>query len=115
MITWIYPGYDGRSHLEDLEFTGGEDERVTPKPGQDLIFRQFAPNRFSDWHHPSRRQYLFIVGGRMEVSVDDGSSRKFQDGNVVLAEDMIGQGHVIKGVGGTYKYVSIGPPDLPSE
>ena len=113
MIVRIYTGDDGQSHFEDLPFPDGEDERVTTKPGEDLIFRQFQENRFSDWHHPARRQYLFIVGGRMEVSIGDGSSRQFQAGDVVLAEDMTGQGHVTKGIGGPYQYVSMGLPDLP--
>ena len=110
----IYTGDDGQSHFEDLVFPDREVERVTTKPGEYLIFRKFAESRFNDWHHPARRQYLFIVGGRMEVSVGDGLFRQLQAGDVVLAEDMTGQGHVTKGIGGPCQYVSVGLPDLPA-
>ncbi len=115
MIVRIYTGEDGRSHFQDLPFPEEGAERIATKPGEDLVFRNFEENRFSDWHHPARRQILFIVGGRMEVSVGDGSVRQFQAGDVVVAEDMTGQGHVTKGVDGPYRYVSMGLPDLPLE
>jgi hypothetical protein len=47
----------------------------------------------------------------MEVSVKDGSTRFFNPGDVLLAEDMTGQGHITKSVGGTYTSVSMGIPD----
>ena len=114
MIVRIYTGDDGQSHFEELGLPDGEVERVATKPGEDLVFRQFAENSFSDWHHPSRRQYLFVLEGWMEVSVGDGSSRQFQAGDVLLAEDMTGQGHVTKAIGGSYRSVSMGLPDLAS-
>ena len=112
MIVRIFTGDDGQSHFEDLELPAGEVERIATKPGEDLVFRQSAVNSFSDWHHPTRRQYLFVLAGRMEVSIGDGTSRRFQAGDVLLAEDMTGQGHVTKAIDGTYRSVSMGLPDL---
>ena len=112
MIVRIYTGDDGQSHFEDLGLPEGEAERIATKPGEDLVFRRFEQDSFSDWHHPARRQYLFVIEGRMEVSVGDGSSRQFQAGDVLLAEDMTGQGHVTKAIDGPYKSVSMGLPDL---
>jgi hypothetical protein len=48
----------------------------------------------------------------MEVSVQDGTTRVFSPGDVLLAEDMTGQGHLTKCVGGPYTSVSMGIPDL---
>ena len=114
MIVRIYTGDDRQSHMEDLELPEGEVERIATKPGEDLVFRVSPENSFSDWHHPTRRQYLFVLAGRMEISVGDGSSRQFQTDDVLLAEDMTGQGHVTKAIGGSYRSVSMGLPDLPA-
>ena len=111
MIVRIYTGDDGQSHLEDLDAPKEPVLRVATKPGEDLVFRTSVENSFSDWHNPSRRQYLFVIDGQMEVSVNDGTSRFFRPGDVLLAEDMTGQGHVTKSVGGAYTSVSMGLPD----
>ena len=111
MIVRIYTGDDGQSHFEDLDPPTESVQRIATKAGEDLVFRKSTENSFSDWHHPSRRQYLFVIDGRMEVSVGDGSTRQFQPGDVLLAEDMTGQGHVTKSIGGSYTSVSMGLPD----
>ena len=112
MMVRIYTGEDGQSHFEDLDLATGDVVRIPTKPGEDLVFRRSAENSFSDWHHPSRRQYLAVLEGRMEVTCGDGSSRQFQAGDVLLAEDMTGQGHQTGAVGGSYRSVSMGIPDL---
>tara|TARA_B100000029_G_scaffold446642_1_gene467926 strand:+ start:377 stop:712 length:336 start_codon:yes stop_codon:yes gene_type:complete len=111
MFVRIYTGDDGQSHLEQMELPAEGLHRVATKAGEDLVFRKSVENSFSDWHNPSRRQYLFIVDGRMEVSVADGTAMQFGPGDVLLAEDMTGQGHVTKSIGGTYTSVSMGIPD----
>ncbi|MDA0263861.1 MAG: hypothetical protein O3A93_06905 [Chloroflexi bacterium] len=111
MIVRIYTGDDGQSHMEDMEFPPEGVQRIATKAGEDLVFRRSAENSFSDWHNPSRRQYLFVIDGQMEVSVADGATRLFNPGDVLLAEDMTGQGHVTKAIGGTYASVSMGIPD----
>ena len=112
MIVRIYTGDDGQSHFEDLDVPTESVERIATKPGEDLVFRKSTEDSFSDWHHPSRRQYLFVLEGQMEVSVKDGTTLVFSPGDVLLAEDMTGQGHLTKSVGGPYTSVSMGIPDL---
>ena len=113
MIVRIYTGEDSESHFEDLpQLPPGEVDRIGTKSGEDLVFRHSQGDSFSDWHHPTRRQYLIVLSGSMEVSVGDGSSRQFQPGDVLLAEDMTGQGHQTRAVGGSYQSVSMGIPDL---
>ena len=111
MFVRIYTGDDGQSHMEDLNVLTGPVTRIATKPGEDLVFRKSVENSFSDYHNPTRRQYLFVIEGQMEVSVKDGSTRFFNPGDVLLAEDMTGQGHITKSVGGTYTSVSMGIPD----
>ena len=111
MIVRLFTGDDGQSHFEDMEAPTEEVHRVATKPGEDLVFRRSAENSFSDWHHPSRRQYLFVIEGSMEVTVGDGTTRQFHTGDVLLAEDLTGQGHVTKSLGGSYTSVTMGIPD----
>ena len=112
MLVRIYTGDDGQSHFEDSGLPESDVQRIATKPGEDLVFRRSAPDRSVEWHNPTRRQYLIVVSGQMEVSVADGSVRQFQAGDVLLAEDMTGQGHLTKAVGGPCTSVSMGIPDL---
>ena len=112
MLVRIYTGDDGQSHLEDLGMPSEDVLRVATKSGEDLVFRKSAENSFSDWHGPTRRQYLIVLEGQMEVICGDGTTRQFQPGDVLLAEDMTGQGHQTRAINGSYRSVSMGIPDL---
>jgi uncharacterized cupin superfamily protein len=112
MLVRIYTGSDEQSHFEDLEMPTQDVHRVTTKPGEDLVFRTTPGDRVAEWHNPTRRQYLIVIQGKMEVSVADGTTRQFQAGDVLLAEDMSGQGHLTKPVDGPYTSLSMGIPDL---
>jgi mannose-6-phosphate isomerase-like protein (cupin superfamily) len=114
MLVRIYTGDDGQSHFEDIGMPSDDVLRVATKPGEDLVFRRSAENGFSDWHHPTRRQYLIVLEGQMEVICGDGSTRQFQPGDVLLAEDMTGQGHQTRAINGSYRSLSMGIPDLAS-
>ena len=96
MLLRIYTGEDGQTHFEDMDFPAPDTERISIKQGDNLVFRRGEQGRFSDWHHPGRRQYLFLVQGRMEITIGDGSTREMTAGDVLLAEDMTGQGHQTK-------------------
>jgi len=116
MFVRIYTGDDGQSHLEEMAAPEEAIHRIPTKPGEDLVFRTSTVNSFSDWHNPSRRQYLFVLDGQMEVTVKDGTTMLFTTmlfnaGDALLAEDMTGQGHVTKAINGTYTSVSMGIPD----
>ena len=112
MLVRIYTGDDGQSHFEDVGMPGDDTQRIATKAGEDLVFRRSAENSFSDWHQPTRRQYLIVLEGQMEVICGDGSTRQFQPGDVLLAEDMTGQGHQTRAINGSYRSVSMGIPDL---
>ena len=111
MITRIYTGGDGQTHFEELDFPAPAVERVAIKQGDEMVFRRSEAGMATDWHHPSRRQYLFVLSGRMEVTIGDGSTRQFQAGDVLLAEDMTGQGHLTRSVDGPWQSVSVPLPD----
>jgi hypothetical protein len=41
----------------------------------------------------------FILAGQMEIGIDDGTTRRFGPGDVVLADDLTGQGHTTRSLG----------------
>ena len=100
MIVRIYTGQDGQTHFEDLPLTADESQNVALPAGASLTFRRFPADYFSDWHTAPRRQYIFILAGQMEIGIGDGSARRFGPGDVVLADDLTGQGHTTRSVGG---------------
>ena len=99
MIVRIYTGQDGQTHFEDLPMPAEEIHNVTLQAGANLMFRRFAADYSSDWHTAPRRQYIFILEGQMEIGIGDGTTRRFGPGDVVLADDLTGQGHTTRSVG----------------
>jgi quercetin dioxygenase-like cupin family protein len=99
MIVRIYTGQDGQTHFEDLPLPAEESHNVAVQAGANLVFRCFPADYSSDWHTAPRRQYIFILEGQMEIGIGDGSTRRFGPGDVVLADDLTGQGHTTRSVG----------------
>ena len=99
MFVRIYSGPDGKSHFEDIDVALGEVERSPMIPATGITFRSSAPGDFMDWHTAPRRQYVITLSGQVEVGLGDGTVRRFGAGDVLLAEDLTGQGHTTRVVG----------------
>jgi hypothetical protein len=96
-----YTGTDGQSHFEDLDLLPPEMERSFEQAASSITFTRSPNGRFSDWHNAPRRQYaVFLSGGQMEVVIGDGTTRRFGPRDAVLFEDLTGQGHTSRSVGG---------------
>jgi hypothetical protein len=102
--TRFYTGTDGKSHFEDVEIP-----MKTPAPGrlssEDIqakliVFRETSPNVAQNWHPESRRQFGITLDGEVEIALSDGTSRRFKPGDIFLAEDLTGEGHMLHIVGG---------------
>lgn len=97
----VYTGADGQSHFEDLDLLPPDLERSVAQPTANITFGRSPNESFSDWHVAPRRQYaIFMSGGQMEVGMGDGTVRRFGPGDAVLFEDLTGQGHTSRTVGG---------------
>ena len=61
------------------------------------------PDRFaafdSEPHPASESQWVVMLRGVIEVRVSDGTSRRFGPGDLVLATDTSGRGHITLTVG----------------
>lgn len=99
MIVRIYTGNDGHTHFEDLHVPAEEVQNVAIQAGTPIVFRRFPADYFSDWHTAPRRQYIFVMSGHMEIGIGDGTTRRFGPGDVVLADDLTGQGHTTRSMG----------------
>lgn len=96
-----YTGNDGQSHFEDLDPLPSDIEESVSLAAANIFFTRRPDGRFEDWHNAPRRQYvIFLSGGQMEVVVGDGTKRLFGAGDAVLFEDLTGQGHTSRSVGG---------------
>jgi len=79
------------------------------RPFHVLAFRVAPPGYVLDWHCAPRRQYSITLSGQAEIEVGDGTVVRVGPGDVLLAEDLTGRGHVTRGVGTTPRFYAIVP------
>ncbi|HEV8473154.1 MAG TPA: hypothetical protein VGR82_10300 [Methylomirabilota bacterium] len=115
-IIRIYTGSDGTSHFEDVEpklqALGDQSESAELLPGSGIVVRRFAPTRTNPWHHAPGRFAVFTLSGAVDIEIGDGTVRRFGPGDVLIAEDLTGQGHGTREVGPEPRvsiFVPLGP------
>ena len=113
----VYSGADGRSHIAELPLTmkpftdteGAHGETSPMHAAAGIAFRVAPPGYVLDWHCAPRRQYSISLSGTAEIEVGDGTVARVGPGDVVLAEDLTGQGHVTRVVGNEPRFYAIVP------
>jgi len=102
-IIRIYAGPDGKSHFQDIEPhwepLGDKSERAELIPGSGIVMRRFDPTRTNPWHHAPGRAAVFTLSGAVDIEIGDGTVRRLGPGDILIAEDRTGQGHVTREVG----------------
>ena len=101
-ITRMFTGSDGKSHFEDIDLPfeiSDVAQRTDNEESQGMQFVYQPPGFVIDMHPAPRRQYVITLQGQSEITMGDGSSRLFGPGDVVLADDLTGEGHITKVVG----------------
>ena len=110
-IVRIYTGKDGESHFEEIETAFekmGDTEAAAPQVATGVTFRRAPAGHVQDWHPAPRRQYVITLSGQAEIQIGDGTVRRFGPGDVMLADDLTGHGHITRVVGGAPRvYVAI--------
>ena len=56
---------------------------------------------FSDYHNAPRRQYVVNLSGTAEFECADGSKVQMEPGDILVAEDLEGHGHIARSLGDT--------------
>jgi hypothetical protein len=102
-ITRLYTGSDNQSHFDELEIQlesrgplGFFNEPIGVKA---FFFRKVPANYRYDWHNVVCREYVITLEGRAEIEVSSGEKRRFGKGDILLAEDISGQGHKTRVIG----------------
>ncbi len=98
-IARLYTGDDGQSHIEEMS-PELHPELANLQSADGIVFRTFEPGYFSDWHTAPRRQFVITLEGEVEIGLGDGTLHRFGPGHAMLAEDLTGQGHTTRAVGG---------------
>ncbi len=91
----------------DVEGSHGEGTAMQAASG--VVFRSFPPGYVLHWHCAPRRQYSITLSGAAEIEVGDGTKVQVGPGDIVLAEDLTGQGHVTRVVGTEPRLAAIIP------
>jgi hypothetical protein len=102
-IVRLYTGADNESHFEDIEVElnhGGSVKASELQSTHGIVFRRAPATYLSDYHPVSKRQYVITLSGQVEIETGDGTVRRFGPGDVMLAEDTTGRGHITRVVGG---------------
>ncbi len=102
----VYSGDDGESHFERVKLPLAVDAAAEEPLGLSTVFQggevRFigAPTAWDyTWHVAPRRQFVIVVRGAMEVEVAGGRVETFRPGDVLLADDTTGRGHITRSVG----------------
>ena len=96
-LVHLCSGPDGRSRFID------RDIEMTPSalgltsgtlPAESVFIRDTTGGpQSADFHPAPRRQLVFLLLGRVEYECGDGTKRELGVGDVLLADDLSGQGH----------------------
>jgi quercetin dioxygenase-like cupin family protein len=102
-IIRIYAGSDGKSHFAEivpkLEPRGDKSASAELIPGSGIVIRRFDPKRSNPWHHAPGRYAVFTLSGAVDIEIGDGTVRRLGTGDILIAEDLTGQGHGTREVG----------------
>ena len=107
-IVRIYTGADNHTHFQDVDPDTFATLAVSVGEGA-IRVNQGPATSFSDFHNAPRRQYVVVMSGAMEIEISDGSRRQLTPGDVLVAEDLTGKGHITRGVG-TEPRISLAVP-----
>ncbi len=102
-ITRIFTGADNQSHFEDLEIplTPGQWGRISEVvPAEGVIFRETPMSGALDFHPAPRCQLVVTLSGVGEIEC----------GDIMLAEDTTGLGHITREVQGPRRGIFIPLP-----
>jgi quercetin dioxygenase-like cupin family protein len=113
----VYSGDDGESHVAELplamkpfvDVEGAHGQSSAMQPAQGIVFREAPAGYVLDWHCAPRRQYAISLSGTAEIEVGDGTVVRVEPGDVVLAEDLTGRGHVTRVVGDQPRVYAVVP------
>jgi len=102
-ITRLFTGPDNQSHFDEIEIQlesrGPLGFFTEPTSIKAFFFREVPARYHFTWHNVVCREYVITLEGKAEIEVGSGEKRQFGKGDVLLAEDLFGQGHATRVIG----------------
>jgi uncharacterized protein YhdP len=102
-VTSLYTGADGKTKVEEYEVPlspqGRGTDLSTTVAVKSLQFRRTNQDYALDWHTAPARQFVITLSGKSEVELEGGRKITLGPGNILLAEDTTGQGHISRAIG----------------
>jgi hypothetical protein len=103
----LYEDEAGISHFRDIEVEWEESRQSNKfsarQAASGITFRETTQDYTVDWHPAPRRQYVINLDSAVHIIAGDGETRYIGPGEIVLAEDTAGKGHISKFVGGAMR------------
>lgn len=92
----LYTGADGRARFRDEPIVldeGTPASRLSaPMPATELQLRESPPGFASTFHCTGTPQWVFVLSGRMEIGLQDGTTRTFGPGEHFWSADLLPEG-----------------------
>ena len=102
-ITRVYTGDDGESHFETIDVSMSESRYGSLSElfeAEGVMFRTTPIGGELDFHNAPRRQFVVNLSGTVEIEVGDGTKLQLLGGDILLADDVTGRGHITRDVEG---------------
>lgn len=84
---------EAKFELKDFAPPAGPVGVAAMQPAKTVVFTTADGDWHGDWHPAPHKQYVFMLGGAIEIEVADGEVRRFSIGDIILLEDTSGKGH----------------------
>ena len=97
-IVTVYPGSDGESYLMDVTVEQFTEIVKHIGEGPTRVNQNQSPS-VDDYHNASRLQYVVHLSGTSEIEVADGTTKRLYAGDILVAQDTTGHGHITRGLG----------------
>lgn len=106
----IFADEKGESQAEWLDLPMSTKVFAPPAPSLDtsvaskastITMLRLAPGWHGGWHPTPVKQWLFILGGEVNLQVSGGASYVLAAGSMILLEDTTGRGHQTTALGVT--------------
>ena len=97
-IVTVYPGSDVESYLMDVTVEQFTEIVKHIGEGPTRVNQNQSPS-VDDYHNASRLQYVVHLSGTSEIEVADGNTKRLYAGDILVAQDTTGHGHITRGIG----------------
>jgi len=102
--TRIITKEDGKSAFVDFDIdikdSGQIGKLSETYPVKGIIFRETSEDYDYNWHNAPARQFILMLDGAVDITTGEGETRRFTTGDILLAEDTSGEGHISRAVDG---------------